>query len=140
MTRIYVTVVNGELVRQGLQDLQAAIPKIGRNVIYEKMNVIAQSMRKYPPPPAGSRYVRTYRLRESVKVLRLDNGHAVNIDPVRRGRHYGKYVVGNAKGEEQAWMHVGRWHLFANVVQYHLRRLPDDIEQFLRQSGRRLTR
>jgi hypothetical protein len=139
MPRISVTVVNGELVRQGLQNLQAAIPQIGRKVIYDKMNVIAVSMRKYPPQRARSRYIRTYRLRDSVTVLRLNNGYAIEIDPVQRGRHYGKYVIGNARGDEQAWMHVGRWHLFANVVEHHLRRLPDDIERFLRQSGGRLT-
>lgn len=140
MTRISVTVENGELVRQGLQDLQAAIPQIGRKVIFDKMNVIAQSMRKYPPQRAGSKYIRTYRLRDSVTVIRLDNGYAIEIDPVQRGRHYAKYVIGTARGEGQAWMHKGRWHLFKNVVEHHLRRLPDDTEQFLRQSGGRLTK
>lgn len=139
MTRISVTVVNGELVRQGLQDLEAAIPKIGRKVFWDKMNVIAESMRKYPPPPVGSRYKRTYRLRKSVKILKLNNGYAVEIDPVQRGRHYAKYVIGNARGEEQAQIHAGRWHVFKNVVDYHLRRMPDDVERFLRQSGGRLT-
>lgn len=140
MTRISVTVHNGELVRQGLQDLQAAIPQIGRKVIFDKMNVIAKSMKKYPPPRSGSRYVRTYRLRDSVELIRLDNGYAIEIDPVARGRHYGKYVIGDAKGEQQAWMHKGRWHLFAHVVTHHLRRLPDDIEDYLRQSGGKLTK
>lgn len=132
MPIISVTVENGQLVRKGLADLAAEIPQLPRKVIYDKMNLIAESMRKYPPPRAGSKYVRTYTLRDSVELKKLDNGYAIEIDPVQRGRHYGKYVIGDAYGRSQAWMHKGRWHLFAEVTKYHLRRLPDDMENHLR--------
>jgi hypothetical protein len=72
----------------------------------------------YPPPPENSKYARTYILKTSwgirkIKPLtyRLDN-----LAGIRKGNPYAGLVVGDEKGQGQAYMHVGRWWKIADKV------------------------
>jgi len=133
MPIISVKVENGVLVRKGLQNLADDVPKIGREQVFKTMQKVYTVMRKYPPVRPGSKYVRTGRLRDSVRLIKASNtGYSVEVDPVSRGRHYGKYVVGDARGGSQAWFHVGWWHLFADVVEEEVQKLPSNIEEHIR--------
>ena len=113
---------DGELVRQGLENLQAEIPQIGRRHIYDMVNRITREMEGYPPERPGQRYERTGRLGFGWKVEKLDNGYRVYNDTL-----YTKYVVGSAYGTNQAWMHVGRWQKYRDVVDREVAKLPDEI-------------
>lgn len=131
MPILSVKIDNGVLVRTGLQNLAADIPKIGREQVYRTMQRVYKTMRVYPPPRPTSKY--TYRLRDSVTLKKIDDaGYSIEIDPVARGRHYGKYVVGDAKAASQAWMHIGHWHLFADVVEEEVQKLPSAIEEHIK--------
>jgi hypothetical protein len=123
---------DGKLVRQGLEDLSKEVPDIGRRKIFEAMNRITRNMEGYPPERPGQSYTRTGRLGFNWQVKRLDDGYTVaNPTP------YAKYVVGNAYGTDQAWMHVGRWQLFRNVVDMEVNNLPQEISEAVVMVARR---
>ena len=130
---------NVGLVRQGLQDLGAEIPKIGRRKVFDAMNRITREMEGYPPERPGQTYVRTGRLGFSWDVKRLDDGYVItNNARSRYGQYYAQYVVGNAYGTGQAWMHVGRWQVFRDVVDAEMAKLPQAVADAIEMVARRL--
>ena len=131
--------VDGVLVRKGLQDLTAEIPKIGRRQIYDAMNRITRKMEAYPPERPLQKYVRTGRLGFSWWVKRLDDGYTISNDvrSIRTGKPYAVYVVGDAYGTRQAWMHVGRWLVFRDVVDVEMERLPGGVAKQIVMVARR---
>jgi hypothetical protein len=133
MTQLSITVKNAELVRKGLQDLAAEIPKIGRLQIYRTSQSIVRRMKMYPPERPGQTYVRTGILGGGWGIRSNTNGYTVyNETP------YTKWVVGNAYGLEQAWMHQGRWNLQRDVVDEEVQKLPDEIEKEISMVARRV--
>lgn len=133
MTQLSITIVNAEIVRKGLQDLSAEIPKIGRQQIYRTAQAIVRTMKQYPPPPPASTYVRTGTLGAGWQITSRDNGYMISNDTP-----YAKYVVGNAYGLEQAWMHQGRWQLQRDVTEDEVAKLPPEIENEISMVARRL--
>ena len=134
MTQLSVNVTGADVVRQGLQDLSAEIPQIGRLQIYRTMQAIVRTMKVYPPPPATSTYVRTGTLGAGWTITpSASNGYTVRNDTA-----YTRYVVGNAYGLEQAWMHQGRWNLLRDVAEEEIEKLPPEIENNIVTVSRRL--
>jgi hypothetical protein len=136
MTQISIT-TNAPLVRQGLENLAAEIPQVGRRRIYNTSNRVLVRMRKYPKERIGQRYRRTGRLGAGWKLKKLDTGYTVINDT-----KYTKYVVGNAYGLQQAWMHVStdqgkRWQLLRDEVEAEIKTLPQDIEDEIKLVARR---
>ena len=147
--------VRGELVRKGLQNLEAQVPQIGRQQIRTVMDRIKRRMQEYPPEPAGQsiasqhpvlgkiyrtakgRYQRTGLLGASWSIDSTDNGYMISNSASRKGRFYAKYVVGNAYGLAQAWMHVGRWQLLRDVTDQEVANLPKEINQQIAMVARR---
>lgn len=136
--RISVT-VNGELVRKGLQNLSAEIPQIGRQQIRVVMDRIKRRMEEYPAERPGQRYKRTGKLFYSWGIDPIENaGYMIkNTARGKNGKMYGHYVVGDAYGTGQAWMHAGRWKLLRDVVDEEVERLPDEIEERIVMVARR---
>lgn len=128
MPQISITVHNGEFVRKGLENLRSDVPRIARSRMWETVQNIIRLMKIYPPQPAGSKYVRTFTLRRSWKGSAVGAlAYKIEADPVQRGRHYGKYVVGNAYGQEQAAQN-SHWQLFRGVVEKQTAKLPKSIQ------------
>lgn len=119
---------DGEIVRKGLEALGDAVPKIGRQRIRTIMNRIVRRMQAYPPERPGQKYKRTGRLFYSWKIEEIGQGYRVENTAKRRGRGYAGYVVGNAYGTGQAWMHKGRWLLVRDVTEEELKVLPKELE------------
>lgn len=133
MPRISVSVINARVVARGIQNLRLKTPKILDSNIKNALEKIAKKARKYPRERPGQTYVRTFTLQRAVKVSTAGKGsHQISIDPVQRGVHYGKYVVGSAKGTDQAWMHKGRWYLFSELTESVLTSLPKTIDSHLK--------
>lgn len=127
---------DSELVRQGLQDLAAEIPKVGRLGVFRTAQRIAKRLRIYPPERPDQTYVRTNTLKNSVEIIPLGNGYNISVDPVSpKGVAYGEYVLGDADGNNQAWMHVGVWSPFANVALEEIYEMPDDVVEQLKLTG-----
>lgn len=121
---------NASLIRMGLQNLDAEAPQIGRMQLYDQSMAVVRLMKSYPEERAGQKYVRTYDFQHSWLIQAMDNGYEIVNDAARNGREYGVYVVGDAIGQEhQAWMHVGRWQEFAEVLQAMVAMLPSQVEQ-----------
>jgi hypothetical protein len=136
--QLSISFENAELVRKGLEDLSAEIPRIGRLQIYRTMQAIVRTMKVYPPPRINQTYIRTFTLGDSWEIQSNQNGYTVRNDTP-----YAKYVVGNAYGLEQAWMHVStdqgkRWSLFRDVTEEEVSKLPPDIENEISMVARRL--
>lgn len=127
---------DAELVRQGLQDLAADIPKVGRLGIFRTAQRIQKRLRIYPPERPDQTYARTFTLKDSVEIESLPTGYHILVDPISpEGVAYGEYVLGDYNGQGQAWMHVGRWVPFANVALEEIYELPDDVVDELKLSG-----
>lgn len=150
-----IHVENAEVVRKGLQNLSDEIPKIGRQQLRTVANRIVRTMQAYPPEPAGQsieskhsvlgtvyrpakgRYQRTGRLGHTWKITQASDGYSIGNDAARKGRRYAVYVVGNAFGTNQAWMHKGRWPVFRDVVDEEFSKLPPEIEKHIGMVARR---
>lgn len=70
----------------------------------------------YPPKRPKQRYIRTGRLANSWTVAHTPEGATIVNHASARGREYARFVVGNAAGEGQAWMHRGRWWKARDVI------------------------
>ena len=141
------------LVRQGLEDLAKEIPLIGRRRLRTTTNRIVRRMQAYPAERAGQsissshavlgtifravRYRRTGNLGRSWTVTGRDNGYTIKNDARRKGKAYGKYVVGDSQGDGQAWMHAGRWQLFRNVVDDEVSKMPPEVSGDINSAARR---
>lgn len=119
--------VDGELVRKGLQDLGMEIPKIGRSQLRFTSERIVRRMQAYPPERPRQKYKRTGRLFRSWKIDNSQDRYTIENTAAKKGRLYGHFVIGNAYGTGQAWMHRGRWLLLRDVVEQELEKLPDDV-------------
>lgn len=133
MTELSISVTGANIVRQGLQDLSAEIPQIGRLQIYRTEQAIVRRMKVYPPERPGQSYIRTGTLGGGWTITPNTNGYTIRNDTP-----YTKYVVGNAYGLEQAWMHQGRWNLLRDVSDDEVAKLPAEIDNNISQVARRL--
>lgn len=136
---IGIHIVNGKLVRQGIENFVKSIPDIGRLRIYKVMKRIYNRLGVYAPtravadPTGRSKrghahaYVRTYNLRNSRQLIKLDDGYLVVNDPVSPwGSHYAVYVRGDMGGGGQTPQNK-EWELLANIVDQELVGLPEDV-------------
>ena len=140
MTQLTFRVGPGaKIVRQGLQDLAVAVPKIGRRQVRNTLERIKKIMKVYPPERSGQLYTRTFKLKRGWKIQTAGpTGYTISNRARFRGRSYVKYVVGSATGTMQAWMHKGRWPLFRNVVDAEGAKLPFEIARHIRIKARKL--
>lgn len=121
---------NAELVSMGFQNLQAEIPQIGRLQIYRTAQAIVRRLKVYPSRITA--YIRTYVFRAGWNIDRYDLGYRIsNRVP------YGHYVVGDAFGAGQAWMHQGAWETFRNIADEEAEKLPEAIQDELTLAIRR---
>jgi hypothetical protein len=150
--------VRGELVRQGAENLSAEIPQVGRRQLRTRMERIKRRMQAYPPERAGQsvsaqhatlgkvyrparrRYRRTGRLGRSWEIAQNgDKGYILRNDArdPRTGTRYPRFVVGDAYGTGQAWMHKGRWLVMRDVVDEEIATLPPAVEREIAVVARR---
>ncbi len=113
------------IVITGMDKALAKLEKLGkqeqilRPVLVAQQKKIQKALKKYPPPPTNSRYVRTYKLRNSWQTstpLFTPGGSlaAIYSDGSARTKygHYAPYVMEAAR---QASIHRGRWHTTKSV-------------------------
>ena len=139
-----ISIRGATIVRQGLQNLRAEVPRIGAQRIYEAMQRAKRATTAYPPELPGQRYRRTGTYGAAWDVVRNPSttaesggwslvGRAVDA----RGRDYTKYVSGSAYGTMQARVHQGRWVLVRDAVDAQVARLPKTIRAHIMQVARR---
>ncbi len=138
MTQLSISFNGAELVRKGLQDLSADIPRIGKQQIYRMEQTVVRRMKDYwtiNVPPELPSYQRTGTLAGGYFISQTANGYKI-----QNNVPYTKYVVGNAYGLEQAWMHAkpGRHKLLRDVQEEEIEKLPPEIEKEISMIARRV--
>ena len=131
--------VRDELVRQGLENLSAEMPAIGRRRMRTILERVKRIMEAYPSERSGQKYVRSGRMFRSWRIKKLGNNKGYSLGNVAKfkGNAYPQFVVGDAYGTSQAWMHKGRWPLFREVTEKELEALPKALEQEIVMVARR---
>ena len=73
----------------------------------------------YPPKRQNQRYIRTGRFASSWRVDKTqDSRYQINnFARGPRGGFYAGYVAGDGQGQNQAWMHQGRWWIARDVIE-----------------------
>lgn len=154
MTRLSIK-VRGELVRMGLQDLSAEIPRVGRRQIRTVLNRIqkrlsvpgksptypikwdsAKQRRAFFATDGFGRGIPTKRTGEYAsgwKIESITNGYVLKNDTT-----YGKYVGGDAYGVVHSGIHKDRWQVYRDVVDEEIEKLPDEIEKEIVMVARRV--
>lgn len=98
---------------------QAVLPGMKRGFY-----LLHQHLPPYPAPPASSSYVRTGKLGQSItEEVVADAGGVTGV--IGSNVPYAPYVIGG--GDEQAWMHQGRWWQLPAVVEKDLDAIAEEI-------------
>lgn len=142
-----------ELVRQGLQDLDREIPRIGRKGIYDMMRRVRARLRTPAPRPS---YPITWDSERQRRAFFATDGFGRGIPYHRTGRYEAgwdivatptgymiqntwskaRYVGGDYSGQGQSLIHAGRHPLFQNVIEEEIQELPEGIEEAITYYGR----
>lgn len=153
--QLTVKVVGADIVRQGLEDFEAAIPKIGRKRIYTTMLDIRRRLTAKPRRPTypldwdsdkQRRYVMamlsrngnipykpTGRYEKNWQIVKREKGYSIENDAP-----FAKYASGDFRGQSQSHIHEGRRPLMARVVEEEIRNLPEEIDKDITYYGRGL--
>lgn len=127
---------NAKLVRDGLKNLDADIPKVSRLELYNTMLKIQKELQKYPPPPPKSKYIRTFKLRAGWTVLTKGKSPTRLGYSISNKVKYATLVMGDEFRNGQAWMHKGRWPLFKDVVEKMIDKLPTELNRNINLAAR----
>ena len=126
MLHFELQVYGNKAVANELRTAAAGMQRRVTNATYDwaMSRVVAQlSTMAYPPKRPGQRYVRTFRLKSGWSATVKGQGVTIaNRMP------YAGYVMGDAKGQRQAWMHRGRWPLARAIIDKERPRLKKGIE------------
>lgn len=138
MIRLTVVEKGLKRVRKGLENLRAEIPKVAKSRLRAVSEDIVKRMQKYPSQRPKQKYVRTYLFRSSWNIADTKTGYRVT-NTAKRGRvEYPEFVVGTLTNpNRQAWMHKGRWPVFAEVVTFVVERLPKSVKEHLQTAVRK---
>ena len=116
-------------VRNSLRRLAADTPDIIDDPIREWSQDTRKRLKatKYPPKRPGQTYVRTGRLANSFAVEKQSEARytIVNRAP------YSIYVIGDSRGQNQAWMHEGRWWTMRGEVERYTPELVQTLTRTL---------
>jgi len=80
---------------------------------------LQRELRTYPPPPMGSKYVRTFNLKR--------NWQYAVLSPTSAEIGNAAIYAGWVQGVEQAAVHVGRWPMAVTVAEKHLEAFIDRL-------------
>lgn len=78
----------------------------------DALDLLKARMQLYPPPPANSKYKRTYDLKNSWQTIVILSG--ATLGKLTSNIPYGPYVVDE---EYQAGIHQGRWQTIQQVAE-----------------------
>ena len=153
MTQISIT-TNAPLVRQGLENLAAEIPQVGRRRIYNTLVKIRARMRK---PGKAVRYPIKWDSEKQRRAFFATKGFGRGIPTTRSGAYnagwniakldngyqlvnktaYTKYVGGDAYGQLHSGIHAGRWPVLRDEVEAEIKTLPEEVEDEIKLVARR---
>lgn len=150
--QLSVKATGADVVRQGLQDLAAEIPKIGRKGIYDKLLPVRTALRKPGARPSypiqwdsdkQRRYVMAkLRAMNNIPYHRTGSQRRwelVKLDKGYRFEHpspHAVYLWGDFQGARQSRIHEGRWPAMQPLVEAAIQKMPPEIEKKITYYGR----
>ena len=114
MLRFNLTIIGQNAIENRLRTAAATLPRATVNTTYDwaQLHVMRHlSVKPYPPMRPGQRYKRTGDLGRGWTA-----GVRGKVVYIENAMPYAGYVVGNAKGQRQAWMHRGRWWVMRDMI------------------------
>lgn len=130
-----------------IKGVNRAAEKTANAALKEIAERVVEDMKVYPDKLPNQKYVRTFTLKNSWKISGAKNRYQISNSARQRigkkkphwGKRYATYVVGNAKGKEQAQIHQGRWRVFYDVVKSYMEafrfHFDDKIKSYLGAEG-----
>lgn len=118
--------------------LPSQINQAFEGAINEVTGRMLRDIRVYPPPPPGSKYLRTYRLRASWSV-RMDRAGEDAVGLLISDNYVAPYNRWVQDRRSQARIHQGRWQTMQDVRERNDRNTSGILLRHLRaaRSGRR---
>lgn len=124
-------------VRNQLRTVAKFHPEATNPIMREWTQEVAAHLRAkpYPPERAGQKYRRTGRLGRRWRAMNPRPGITQIINKARApgGSEYASFVVGDHRGDNQAWMHVGRWWKARTEVDQYTPKLTEVLSKKLEQ-------
>ena len=87
----------------------------------------------YAVPERG--YVRTGNLGRSAYIEQDGASTRIRVEAYRNGVEYGKYVVGDAEGQGQAYMHAGWWMKLRDAVDAEIEDMTTEVDTAIQDSA-----
>ena len=139
MPRVGLEIRGYNRVRNNLRKLVRMMPDIVEPIGYKwaQRTRVKLQKQKYPPPPPDSKYKRTGLLANkwAVEHPKVGRWHIVN-KAENKGRYYASYVVGDERGDNQAWMHTGRWWIASDIVNEEIQELTNELGKEIEKAWR----
>ena len=147
---IKIKVTNATAVADAFEDLNAAIPQIGRQRLKDAAEEVLALMQVVPEPPEWPIHWDTYR---QLRAFFASGGFGGGIPTVRTGIYVGgwkvepvgtlgyrvsnplreaKYIGGLQSGGSQSSIHGGRWQLLRDAIDQVTLDLPEEVATALR--------
>lgn len=145
---------SAKMVRMGLENLAKEIAEVGRLRLY---NAGLEIVREMKVPGSEPTYPIQWDTDKQRKAFFASDGFGAGIPSRRTGNYekawqlvsigdrptnrgyevvntesYSKYIAGNAFGQGQSSIHVGRWKVFRDVVDKVLAKLPAEVLQAMK--------
>lgn len=114
MIRLELTIIGNDELIAKLRNAATKAPRVMDEATYRWGQSVRAKLKStpYPPKRPNQRYVRTGRLANSWRAERVSQSRTV----ITNSAAYSGYVVGNSRGERQAWFHRGRWWRARDVI------------------------
>ncbi len=158
--RLSIQVKGAEITRKGLRDLKREVPRIAAQDLYDTMTRAKRKVALPAPPPSYPIQWASERQRKKVLALLREAGETAYV---RKGRYElgwkvrrnpstarslpgyslvndwsaAQYVGGNAYGQRQQPMHIGRWVLARDAVEVEVSKLPKTMQAHIDMVARR---
>lgn len=137
MAEVKVRLVGHQRVANFLRWAAAKFPEVVDGELKQTITNIWREAQTYEAPPTET-YRRTGYM-SRMTVMGRAPGMARGGWYAEMRASYSRYVRGLLSGLGQAWMHVGRWNLWRDIVRKYTRDLPGRLArklgEFLRRRG-----
>ena len=141
---ISMRIRNFDRVRNMLRHLAATQPDLTDEIVGDWAKDMRGTLKgtPYPQRRPNQTYVRTGQVANRWAALQVRSGIWEITNSAKNpktGEPYAYRVVGDDKGEDQAWMHLHRWYLFREVIDGFAgdltRRMTRSLENYWRDNG-----
>lgn len=124
---VKVTIPKARQLASTFHGFGEKIPNNLRKATGQARKILVAALSEYPPEPAGSTYERTEALKRGWQRASPIVGSKFElVNPVEH--------AGFVQGDDQAWMHVGRWTPASEIAEEHEQEVVDLYDDATKES------